>query len=102
MTDAKASGMKSALELAMERLEQKDGKIAPLSTAQKQALAEVDSRAKAKTAETEILMQQRLAAARASGAPAQIEEVEGQLRTDLNRIRRRAEDDKERIRRGAV
>ncbi|MCX6995666.1 MAG: hypothetical protein NTV49_00930 [Kiritimatiellaeota bacterium] len=47
-------------------------------------------------------MQERLATARAAGDPAKLEEVEGQLRTDLDRIRRRAEDDKERIRRGAA
>ncbi len=102
MGDAKGSGIKSAVELAMERLAQKNGRLTPLSTAQKQALAEVDSRARAKIAETEILMQERLAAARATGDPAKIEEVEGQLRTDLDRIRRRAEDDKERIRRGTA
>ena len=38
----------------------------------------------------------------AAGDPAKLAEVEGQLRTDLDRIRRRAEDDKERIRHGTA
>ena len=90
------------MELALERLAQKGGAPAPLNAAQKEALAEVDARARAKVAETEILMQERLATARAAGDPAKLADVEGQLRTDLDRIRRRAEDDKERIRRGTA
>jgi len=102
MGGRKSSGIKSAVELALERLARNQGPVSPLSAEQKQALAEVESRARAQLAETEILMASRLAAARASGEPAQLAEVEEQLRADRERIRRRAEDEKERIRRGTA
>ena len=97
---ADKSGLKSAWDLAAERLERQSGKAAPLTPEQKKALAEVDSRARAKIAETEIMMQQRLAETRAGGDAEKLQQVEEQRRTDLDRIRRRAEADKERIRQG--
>lgn len=99
MTDAKKTGMKSAFDLAIERLEKGDGKLAALTAEQKRAIAEVESRAKAKIAEIEIMFQQKRSAAQATGDPAQIEEVERQRRADLDKIRRQAEDEKDRIRR---
>ena len=98
MADNKKSGMKSAFDLAMARLEKRDGKLAPLSAEQKKALAEVENKAKAKTAEVEIMFEQKLQAAYAGGKPEEIAEVERQKRSDLDRIRRQAEDEKERIR----
>ena len=100
MANDKKSGMKSAFELAMERLEKRDGKLAPLSAEQKQALAEVENKAKAKTAEVEIMFQQKLQSAFAGGKPEEIEEVERQKRSELDRIRSHAEEDKTRIRQG--
>ena len=55
--------LKSALDLAMERLAQRDGAPARLTDAQKTALAEVDCKTKAKLAEREILGSDRLAKA---------------------------------------
>lgn len=46
--------MKSAYELAMERLAAKDGALKPLTPAQKEKLADLDTRLKAKLAEREI------------------------------------------------
>jgi hypothetical protein len=100
MTDAKKSGMKSAFELAMERLDKRDGKLAVLTADQKRAIAEAESKAKAKTAEVEIMFQQKLSAAQATNDPAQREEVERQKRSELDKIRQQAEAEKERIRRG--
>jgi hypothetical protein len=100
MKDQKAPGLKSAYELAMERLEQKHGALGPLSDEQKKALAEIGSQTKAKIAEIEILMGQRLAEARAKGDAEEIQKIEEQKKTDLARIRGRAESDKERIRLG--
>ena len=51
MIEKKEAGLKSALDLAMERLEKKNGKIAALSTEQM----------KAKVAEIEILRNKELA-----------------------------------------
>lgn len=100
MATDKKSGMKSAFDLAMERLEKRDGKLAPLSMEQKKAIAEVESKAKAKSAEVEIMFQQKLQAARETGKPEELEEVERQKRSELDRIRNHAEEDKESIRRG--
>ncbi|MCX7010181.1 MAG: hypothetical protein NTY53_23575 [Kiritimatiellaeota bacterium] len=100
MANDKKSGMKSAFDLAMERLEKRDGKLAPLSLEQKKAIAEVDNKAKAKTAEVEIMFQQKLQDAFTGGKPEEIEEVERQKRSEIDRIRRHAEEDKDRIRQG--
>ena len=100
MADNKKSGMKSAFDLAMERLEKRAGKLAVLSLEQKKALAEVENKAKAKAAEVEIMFEQKLQAAFAGGKPEEIEEVQRQKRSDLDRTRRQAEDEKERIRQG--
>ena len=100
MADAKKSGMKSAFDLAMERLDKRDGKMAVLTAEQKRAIAEAESKAKAKTAEVEIMFHEKLSAAQATNDPAQLEEVERQKRSELDKIRHQAEDEKERIRRG--
>lgn len=100
MTDAKKSGLKSAFALAMDRLEKRDGKIAALTADQRSAIAEVESKAKAKTAEIEIMFQQKRNAAQATNDPAQIEEVERQRRSELDRILRQTEEEKDRIRGG--
>lgn len=100
MTDKKTSGIKSSFDLAMQRLEQRDGKAVTLTASQKNAIAEVDSKAKAKTAEIEIMFQEKRSAAQATGDPAQIEEIERQRRSELEKIRSQSEDEKDRIRRG--
>lgn len=100
MADAKKSNIKSAFDLAMERLEKRDGKSVPLSAQQKAAIADAESKAKAKTAEIEIMFQQKRRAAQALGDPSQIEEVERQRRSEIEKILRQAEGEKERIRCG--
>lgn len=100
MANDKKAGIKSAFDLAMERLEKRDGKLIPLSMEQKKAIAEVESMAKAKTAEVEIMFQQKFQAALTGGKPEEIEEVERQKRSELDRIRNQAKNDKERIRCG--
>ena len=56
--------MKSAYELAMERLQQKEGAHAPLSAEQKRELADIESQIKARVAEIEIMRDRELAEAR--------------------------------------
>jgi len=53
------SGMKSAYELAMERL---GGPPKELTDEQKASIAEIDAQMKARVAETEIMFDQQLAA----------------------------------------
>jgi hypothetical protein len=78
---------KSALELAMERLRQKDKEAGveerPLTDAQKAALAEVRQVYEAKVAEREILHQ---AARRAAKSHGEIEQLNENLRRDKERL----------------
>ncbi len=90
--------MKSAYELAMERLE----KAAPsrnLTEAQKAEIAEIESIAKARTAEKELFLGEQIAKARATGDGTALESLEKQLVTERRRIQEDAETKKERVRR---
>ena len=91
--------LKSALDLAMERLEVRDGTLAKLTDAQKAALAEVDRKTKAKLAEREILGSDRLA--QAGDDPAKVDPIKAGQRAEIEKIKARAEEEKERIRKGA-
>ncbi len=96
------SGLKSAWELALERMERKDGPIATLSDEQKAALAEIESRARAQVAEMEIAMGGPIASVRAEGDGKKTEELEAEMRRRIAKIRDDAEAEKERIRSGAA
>ena len=98
MSEKQSTGLKSALDLAMERLEKKDGKVTALSDEQKKALAEIDSQLKAKIAEIEILKNKQIAEAREKGDAEEIKKLEEQKLGDIGRARSHAESDKERIR----
>lgn len=93
-------GLKSALDLAMERLAQRDGAPTKLTDAQKVALAEVDRKTKAKLAEREILARDRLI--KAGDDPDQVEPIKAEQRAEIAKIKNRAEEEKERIRKGAA
>jgi hypothetical protein len=79
---------KSAYELAMARLRQKDKQEGredkPLSDEQRAKLAEIRSFYEAKLAEREILHQSALA--RAGGEPEALEKLEGEYRRDRDRL----------------
>jgi leucyl aminopeptidase (aminopeptidase T) len=90
--------LKSALDLALERLARTDGAAAKLSAAQKAALAEIERQAKAKLAELEILGQDRLA--KEGTDPEKIQAIQAELRAAMDKVRSRAESDKERVRQG--
>lgn len=89
------SGIKSAWELAMDRF---GGDENPLTYEQKAAIAEVESKARAKLAETEIMMGQKIAAVRASGDLSQLALLEEALRREVAGIKEGAELKKEKIR----
>ena len=91
--------MKSAYELAMERLEKRDGKGVALSAAQKKAIAEIDEKARAAVAELEILLKPQIAAA-ALEDPAKAAGLEETLRRGIDKARRDADDEKDAVRRG--
>ena len=101
MADPKGSGgIKSALELALERMSQKQGDIVPLTHEQKAAIAEIEAETTAKVAEQEIMTQERLRAAYAGGDAEAARKVEEGIRAEIARIRERGERKKEKIRRG--
>ena len=89
--------MKSAYELAMERLE-KESPTIKLSAAQKAEIAEVDSVAKAKIAEKELFLRGTITEAAASGDMDSVRQIEHQLGVETRRIQSDAEEKKEKIR----
>ena len=89
------SGMKSAYELAMERA---GGESNNLSDEQKSALADIDSKMKAKLAETEIMFDQQIAT---ETDPAKAAFAQQTRQKALEKIKWDAEDEKEAIRQSA-
>jgi hypothetical protein len=89
--------MKSAYELAMERLE-KQSPTAKLTTAQKAEIAEIEASAKAKAAEQEIFLRGKIAEAASAGKYEEAEQLEKQLAHEIRRINEDAEAKKEKVR----
>lgn len=89
------SGIKSAYELAMERL---GGETIELSGEQKQAMADIDSRMKAKIAETEIMFDQQMAS---ESNPAKVAFIRQTRQKQIARMREDAEAQKGQIRKEA-
>ena len=91
--------MKSAYELAMERLN-KSGPITKLNDAQKKELAEIDSRYAAKIAEREIFLKGELANAAEKGDAEAYEQLEKQLVNERKALTAEMEEKKEKVRAG--
>ncbi len=93
--------MKSAYELAMERLQKSDPDSSPkLSDEQKAQLAEVDRVYQGKLAEREIFLDKRLTEAQAAGQQEEIEQIRKQIASERTRLEEEREDAKNRVRRG--
>jgi hypothetical protein len=91
--------MKSAYELAMERLT-KTVPTVKLTSAQKKELAELESQYAAKLAAREIAMKDEIAKYAAAGDLEKEEGTRQQLMTDRKKLQSELEDKKERIRSG--
>jgi hypothetical protein len=102
MTGDKESDLKSAFDLAMERMAQRGEGLVRLTPEQKQAIGAIESRAKAKIAEVEILFAKTLEKARESGDEKKIAEADEQMRAEIAKLKARAEEDKARARQGQV
>jgi hypothetical protein len=89
--------MKSAYELAMERLE-KQAPTAKLTDAQKAAIGEIDSACKAKVAEKEVFLRDQINKARSVGQEDEAASLEKQLAFELRRLADDCEAKKEKIR----
>ncbi len=91
--------MKSAYELAMERLE-KDAPTANLSDEQRDQLAELDSIYQAKIAEKEIFIEGQMAKAVEAGDMEAIASLERQRAADRNNLNAELEEKKDAVRKG--
>lgn len=91
--------MKSAYELAMERLNEQSPVI-KLSKEQKEQLAELDSRYAARIAEREIGMQSAIDHAQSQGNLEEVQELEQQLVAEKKKIKAELEEKKDAVRNG--
>lgn len=89
--------MKSAYELAMERLE-KNAPSLSLTDDQKRQLAEVDSTFKARIAEKELFLKGEIQKAQAAGKFEEVESLEKQLTSEIRRLQADCEAKKEKLR----
>lgn len=92
--------MKSAYELAMERLN-KTSPTLKVTDKQKQALAEIDSKYAAKIAQRELLVKDELRKAAEKGDYEAMQQLERQLVSDRKSLQAEMEEKKEKIRQGA-
>jgi hypothetical protein len=93
MAKDKTNGLKSAFDLAMERMAQRGEQMVQLSEEQKQAIAEIARRTKAKVAEIEIMYGKKLAEARAANDEEKAQKIEEEQRAEINKIKARAEEE---------
>ncbi len=91
--------MKSAYELAMERLAKSDPVAAPLKPEQRERLAELDKIYQGKIAEREIFLRQQLDKALADQNAEESEKIRRQLANERVRLDEERETEKEKVRR---
>jgi len=89
--------MKSAYELAMERLQKMSPSLS-LTDKQKEDLAEIDSKYRAKIAEKELFLRDQIRKAQIEGKADNIESLEKQLASEVRRLEEECEAAKEKLR----
>ena len=89
--------MKSAYELAMERLEA-ESPTRKLSAEQIADIAEVESLTQAKLAEKDVFLRDQIAKSSATTDFESVQQLQDQLQRELRRIREDGEEKKEAIR----
>lgn len=89
--------MKSAYELAMERLAAKEP-ILQLSADQKQRIAAIEAKCKADIAAKELLLQSELAKTLAAGATEEAAKIQRQLTDEIRRFEEKREREKDAVR----
>jgi len=89
--------MKSAYELAMERLAKASPTLV-LTDEQKKQLADIDSTYKAKIAENELFLRDEIRKAEAAGNFEEVEKLEKQVTSEIARLRQDCETKKEKMR----
>ena len=91
--------MKSAYELAMERLSKTEPSV-KLTDQQKKELAELDSVYAAKIAEREIFLKGQMGKAIETGDFEGLEQIEKQISSEKRRLQTELEEKKELVRQG--
>jgi hypothetical protein len=89
--------MKSAYELAMERLEKASPSIS-LTEDQKKEIAEVDSIYRAKIAEREVFLKEQIRKTQTAGNSDEAQALEKQLASEMRRLHEECEAKKEKLR----
>ena len=89
--------MKSAYELAMERLEKASPSIS-LTEEQKKEIAEIDSVYRAQIAEREVFLRDQIRKAQIAGNLEESQSLEKQLASDMRRLQAECEAKKEKLR----
>jgi hypothetical protein len=89
--------MKSAYELAMERL-QKASPSFSLTDEQKKELGELDSKYRAKIAEKELFLKDQIRKAQTDGKVEDVESLEKQLASEVRRLQDECEGKKGKLR----
>ena len=89
--------MKSAYELAMERLE-KQSPTAKLTEAQKAEITELEALTKAKKAEKELFLKGEITKAEAKGEYEECEQLNKQLKHELQKLDEDLERKKDKVR----
>ncbi len=82
----------------MERLAASQGESAPVSEETKAKLAELDETYRAKIAEREIFLQQKLVQAEASGEISEADAIRKQLANEKARLEEEREEKKQKLR----
>jgi hypothetical protein len=89
--------MKSAYELAMERLEGQSP-TKQLSARQKDEIAEIESTCRARLAERELFLKGEITKSLAAGKPEDVESLQKQLAMDTRRLNEESETKKAKVR----
>ena len=89
--------MKSAYELAMERLQKSSPSIS-LTEDQKKEIAEIDSMYRAKIAGKELFLKDNIRKTHAAGKLDEVESLEKQLSSEIRRLHEDCEAKKQRLR----
>lgn len=89
--------MKSAYELAMERLQKSQPSVV-LTEEQKRQLAEIESTFKARIAEKELLLKSEIEKVQNAGKFEEVEALEKQLAIEIRRLQENCETKKEKLR----
>lgn len=91
--------MKSAYELAMERLNKADPQSSKkLTKEQKERIAEIDKIYRAKIAEKEIALEPKIQATRFAGEAETADQLQAELRKETQNLKDQMEREKEKVR----